>query len=295
MEYFTADSYKNAERIGNPYEIKNKLYTKIKYECPRCSGLGIIASRVENGHIVPIPVAGGVCFQCEGRKFITKEVRLYTQKEYEANKAAAEKTKARKEQERKEQMEREFESNRAKWLAEAGFNPQGETYMYYGESYSIKDELKAAGFKFDYLLKWHIAEVPAGYENEVIKFTVDELYTMSAWGKGYQNSDAQKIVEDRVAQATGAADTKWFGEVGTKIEKRRVTLFRKGGFEGRYGYTSIITFVDEDGYIFQWFTATNPIYEVGSEVYLSGTIKAHDEYKGKKTTTLTRCKLKGVE
>ena len=294
MEYFVADSYKNAERVGEPFKNeKGNLCTKIKYKCPRCSGLGLIAARVENDHIVPIPVDGGVCYQCRGARFISKVVRLYTEKEYNSMKNAAEKAKARKEQEQKEKMEREYAATKEKWLADAGFNAQGETYMYYGESYSIKDELKAAGFKYDTLLKWHIAN-PAGYEDKVIKFHVDDLYTFSAWGKGYQNANAQELVDKAVAKATGAADAEWFGEVGEKISKMTMKLVRKGGFEGRFGYTNIFTFVDAEGHVFTWFTATDQPFEVGEELFVNGTIKAHDEYKGTKSTVLTRCKLQGV-
>ena len=295
MEYFVADSYKNADRIGTPYKNnKGNLVTKIKYKCPRCGGLGIIAAGVENGHIVPIPVANGICYQCGGAKYFTKEVRLYTKKEYAAIQTSKERAKTKKEQERKEKMEREYETNCAKWLEENGFDAEGHTYMFYGDSYSIKDELKAAGFKFNYLLKWHKAD-PAGYEDKVIEFRLDELYTMSAWGKGTQNSDAEKIVEKRIAEVTGAANREWYGETGEKIDKVLMTLIYKGEFESRYGFTNILKFEDAEGHLFTWFTATNRKEEIGTKLYVSGTIKEHAEYKGEKSTTLTRCKLKGVD
>ena len=291
---FTADSYKNAERVGEPFEQKGKIYQKIRMKCQRCSGLGIIANRVENGQIIPIPVAQGICFACGGAKYITKEVRLYTEKEYAAMQTGKERAKAKKEQEQKEKMEREYESNRAKWLEDNGFDAEGRTYMFYGDSYSIKDELKAAGFKFSPLLKWHKAD-PAGYEDKVIEFKFDDLYTMSAWGKGTQNADAEKIVEKRVAEVNGSADREWYGEIGQKLDKIVVTLVRKGGFESRFGYTNVLKFEDAEGHLFTWFTATVREEEVGTKFYLSGTIKEFAEYKGEKSTTLTRCKLKGVD
>lgn len=295
MEYFVADSYKNADRVGTPYKNdKGNLVTKIKYACPRCSGLGIIAARVENGHVVPIPVDGGICYQCGGAKYITKEVRLYTEKEYAAMQTGKERARVKKEQEQKEKMEREYEANRAKWLADNGFDAEGRTYMFYGDSYSIKDELKVAGFKFNPLLKWHKAD-PAGYEDKVIEFRLDELYTMSAWGKGTQNNNAEQIVEKRIAEVNGTADRQWYGEVGQKIDKIAMTLVGKGGFESRYGYTNILKFEDAEGHLFTWFTATEQEYAIGAKLFVSGTIKEHSEYKGVKSTTLTRCKLKGVD
>ena len=296
MEYFVANTYKDAERIGEPFtNEKGNLCTKIKYVCPRCNGKGIIVARIENDRLVPIPVDGGICYQCGGERYVRKIVRLYTKKEFDAMQKANARAKEIREAKREAQMQAEYESNKAKWLAAAGFNTSGETFMFYGESFSIKDELKAAGFKFDYLLKWHIAEVPEGYEEKVIKFNVNELYTFSAWGKGCINADAAQIVEERVNAAAGVEDRNWYGEVGDKIVELPVTLVSKGGYESRYGYTNIYTFEDEDKHLFSWFTSTNQVFSVGDKVLMSGTIKQHDEYKSVKRTVLTRCKLKGVE
>lgn len=296
MEYFVADSYKDAERVGEPFRNDSgNLVTRIKYICPRCNGKGIIAARVENGRIVPIPVANGVCFQCGGDRFISKVVRLYTEKQYLSAKKAQEKAKEKRAEDAKAKMEQEYETNKTKWLAAAGFNSLGETYVFFGESFSIKDELKAAGFKFDYLLKWHIAEIPEGYEDKVIKFDVNELYTFSAWGKGVINADAAKIVEQRINAAMGETDRYWFGEIGDKITELPVTLVSKNGYESKYGYTNIYTFEDENKHLFSWFTTTNQIFSVGNKALLSGTIKQHDDYRGVKRTILTRCKLKGVD
>ena len=82
MEYFTADSYKNWERIGEPFtNSKGKLYTKVKCKCDRCHK-GVYVTRVENGVPVPHPAYGGVCLKCGGDGYLMEEVRLYTEKEY---------------------------------------------------------------------------------------------------------------------------------------------------------------------------------------------------------------------
>ena len=64
--YKLANSYQGAEKIGEPFEKNGKLYSKIKYTCPRCGGLGIIVARVENNQPIPIPVDNGVCYECLG-------------------------------------------------------------------------------------------------------------------------------------------------------------------------------------------------------------------------------------
>ena len=96
MEYYTADTYKDCPRIGNPFYNKSgKLATKVKCKCDRCTN-GIYAIGVEKGRIKPYPVAGGVCFKCEGVGYEIKEVRLYTESEYKTMQRNKEKSKRKK-------------------------------------------------------------------------------------------------------------------------------------------------------------------------------------------------------
>ena len=85
MKYFVADSYKNFDIVSDAFENdKGKMCVKIKRPCPRCSGLGIIVARVENGQMIPISVDSGICYKCGGSRFEEKIVRAYTEKEYNA-------------------------------------------------------------------------------------------------------------------------------------------------------------------------------------------------------------------
>ena len=93
MKYMVAPSYKYAE-IVKIDEENHKAY--IKEKCDRCSGHGIIASRIENGHIVPIPVDGGICYKCGGSGIVSKWVKAYTEKEYAQYLRAQERARERK-------------------------------------------------------------------------------------------------------------------------------------------------------------------------------------------------------
>ena len=105
MNYFTADTYKNWERVGEPFtNSKGKLYTKVKCKCDRCHK-GVYVTRVENGQPVAHPAYGGVCLKCKGAGYLTDEVRLYTEKEYAAMQSRNEQARAKKEQEQKEAQE----------------------------------------------------------------------------------------------------------------------------------------------------------------------------------------------
>lgn len=290
MEYVVSKSYRDWERIGEPYDKGGKPYTKIKSKCDRCSGLGIIASRVENGEIIPIPVDGGICYKCGGSKYITKEVRLYTPHEMEVIERNYEAAKARKETARREQMEKEYAHKKEVWLETHGFAEDGSSYIVTGETYSIKDELKDAGFKYDPVLKWHRASAD-GYEDRVIKIKVDDFFEFSAWGDGHYITGAADKIEALLNQNTQPSTSEWQGEVGDHIKGLSVTLVRKTFFEGRYGITNVLTFEDENKNVYTWFTSTVMQREVGEQFKIKGTIKEHNEYKGVKSTILTRVKV----
>ncbi|MBO7535556.1 MAG: hypothetical protein J6T34_00255 [Bacilli bacterium] len=296
MEYFTAKKYENWKRVGEPFtNEKGKLCTKVTDTCPRCSGHGIIAARVENGRIVPIPVDGGICYQCGGSGKISEVVRLYTQKEREALDRAAERRHEQAEQEReirKEKMIAEAGEKAAQWRIKNGISEENSTYVITGDSYSIKDELKSAGWVYSPALKWHKAS-PEGYEDRVLKLDADFLQIeYSAWGDGYFPADLAKKVDAALNALLPPSHSEWLGEVGDKIKNHLVTLVRYNtcaGFRG--GLQNIFTFEDEEGNVLTWFTSTNSDIEVNDKFYLEGTIKKLDEYKGTKQTVMTRCKL----
>lgn len=86
----------------------------------------------------------------------------------------------------------------------------------------------------------------------------------------------------------------WIGEVDTKVE-----------FTGRvdsavehhtdYGYTYLVKVETPDGLVKMWTKAAAMVeLEAGQVVTIAGTVKAHDEYKGRRETTISRPKLVGV-
>ena len=69
MKYMVAPSYKNASIVEINEETK-KAYIKIT--CDRCGGRGIVASRIENGKIIPIPVDEGICYITDPLYFLCR-------------------------------------------------------------------------------------------------------------------------------------------------------------------------------------------------------------------------------
>ncbi len=131
MEYYTADFFNDAERLGAPYQIKGKLYTRVKCRCGRCGGTGVFKTF-------------GTCYECNGTGHVIKETRLFTKEEkeqYQKEKAAE------NENFEREQLTREQEAKR-NWLEYNNFDEDGNTFIVLGDSYSIKDKLKSFGFKY---------------------------------------------------------------------------------------------------------------------------------------------------
>ena len=266
-KYMLAPSYRDFETIGTPFIKENKMYTKIKYDCPRCSGKGIIIARIENGQPIPIPVDGGVCYQCLGKKFLVK-----------------------REAERREKMEAEFEQKRLKWLSDNEFTKEGKTYVITGDSYSIKDDLKENGFRYNPVLKWHKAD-PGNYKDHVVEIDINDIAEASAWGEYHYLTSAQSFVAQKIApEQEETTPSEWVGTVGDKITAT-VTFVRKGWCDNRFGGSNIYTFRDANGNQIVWFTSVLMDKEVGDTFNIKATVKAHNEYKGKKNTVISRAKI----
>lgn len=157
MKWMVAPSYANAT-IKKVNEDTHKAY--IEDTCDRCGGRGIIVARVENGQPIPIPVDGGVCYKCGGSGKIQKWVKAYTESEYDSYIKATERRKARSaeiaEQKRQEELNKR-EAKRIEWMRTQGYDVTNPVVHIVagGNTYDIKDELKAAGCRFDRALGWY--------------------------------------------------------------------------------------------------------------------------------------------
>lgn len=288
-ELMVAKSY-TGSKILKQFEKGGKPYATIQIECDRCTK-GIYAIGVENGQIKPHPVANGVCFKCGGTGYFTKDVRLYTEKELEAVERANKRARQKKAEKQEKKMKAEFTQRKADWLEKNNFSADGYTYIITGDSYSIKDELKAGGWRFDPVIKWHKAD-PAGYEDRVIKINVEDCFEGSAWGDYHYKTGAKDYIDNLLAATQPKVDSEWIGEVGDKIANIKAQLIRKYTIDGKYGVTTLYGFQDENGNIINWWSSTFQDVELNDWVLIiRATIKKLDEYKGVKQTVITRAKL----
>ena len=293
-KFFVADSYKDMEIIGEPFENeKGRLYVKVKGVCPRCGG---------SGHYSYNEMDGTRCYGCMGSGISIQKIRAYTEKEYTRMKAANERAKAKREVE-KEAKARDLVENAEKYKHEValklGFGENNKAYLVYGDdTFAIKDKLKELGARFDPTLKWFFSKevaLPEGYK--LCEMSFDELYNYNPQTKWAEfKEDAKAIVTRRMIELKGPSTSEYYPGV-EKERVRNITAKVKSirGFEGAYGYTSVYTFTSEN-YVFVWMSSKcNVDFAVGDTVDLTGTIKKFDEYMGVKNTYLTRCIVKPIK
>lgn len=298
MEYFVAKSYQNYDYdTTKAYKKSGKLYVSASCKCGRCVN-GVFVSRIENGQPVPHPNANGVCFQCGGSGVIRKEVRLYTESEYNAAQKASERAKAKKEEEaaaaRKKLVE-DSEKNKKEWWTKNGVGEDGLIWIVFGDTYAVKERLKELGCRFSPVLKWYSPvpiEVPAGCGLLSIPF--DEVYE---WNPHMKNAffyeDAQKKVEKLIQVAEGPSNSEYVGTVGERLRNITVRYDSTRGFMSKWGYNFIYQFKIGEN-ILIWITQKELNFKAGDVVDLTGTIKEHQEYNAVKQTYLTRCIIKKI-
>lgn len=288
MEYFTADTYKNWERIGEPFEKNGRLYTKVKEDCSRCGGTGIYKwGAVING----VPQYMDICFKCDGRKFFQKEVRLYTEKELEALNKAKANRQEKVDAARRLSVEEKAAKKQAEWMEWNGFNEEGTTFVVLGNTFEVKDDLKDAGCKFSKELKWHCAhsiEAPEGCTVIEVPFKKVFQWCGYAWTPDFTGAEFMKALE---AENRPASNSEFIGEIGERLRNIDCT-FEREWYNNQYGFY-VYTFSDgKNKYSWSTSKVLPPSLEVGAEVSLTGTVKDHREFLGVKTTCLNRCLIK---
>ena len=284
-KYLTAKSYRHMNWEGEPFEENGKMYVIVSEPCLKCGGHGRISyfGNIDNG----------ICYDCHGTGVNRQKVRAYTEKEIAAQEAAA----ARKEARRIKALEDGSETNRKAWMKRHGFGEDNLTWCVFGDdTYGIKDWLKEQGCKFDPLLKWHCdqpLDVPAGYGMFSIDF--NDIFDWDMYSKeANYKENAKEEIERKFHEAEGPSNSEYVGEVGERLRNLTAVYKSVRGFSGAYGYVNIYTFnCGED--ILVWFTTKELNLEKGAVVDLTATVKKHEEFRGVKTTQLSRAIVKEIK
>lgn len=259
---------------------KNGTQYILHRACPKCGGNGVIEHYYFN--------AGGVCFKCDGTGRFDHMEMIRTP-EYE--KKLFDRRVAR---ERKKNEARNIE-----WKERMGFKAGFIVFVVVGvNTYNIKDELKAAGAKFNGLIGWYFGSDPGS------KYTTVEVDLFPAIEEDYAgalilSNDAEDLVKTVVsAWEIENDDSDYFMTEGAKFEVNAIYEF-KTGYDTQYGYTYIHSLrvgkarlVWKTGKLLEYFEdGDTKFYQVGDTVRIKGTVKEHSEYRNKKQTVVTRCKV----
>ena len=289
------EELKNTRRVHFEKVDKNGTHVFVDCTCSRCGGDGIIPYF---GH-----VDHGVCFKCGGSGVGgNEEIKVYTN-EYGA-KLKAQRA-AREEAKRQKLIAESVEWNK-EWMEREGFNAEGITYLVLGNTYEIKDELKAHGAKFNYMLGWHMPNAE-GYDAVPVQM---EKITQHLWNGRLDYISNYSEIRELVSKLKDEAEqlpkvkngepvSEYVGKVGERLEFE-ADLVGEFTFETP-GYMSwetelmhIYKFKTAEGNIVVWKT-TSYIKEYFEDdvkhFTFKGTVKEHSEYKGEKQTVLNRVKI----
>lgn len=182
--------------------------------------------------------------------------------------------------------------SKEEWLMKNGFNPDGLTYCVIGETYSIKNKLKELGYRYSPILKWHAA-APSQEISDRTHVVID-FHDIYEWNEELNTPFFLESAEEKInkvfAEANGPSHTEYVGYIGDRLRNITAIYSSSRGYMGHNYYTYIHTF-NADNACLVWFTTKELILEKGTPVLLSGTIEAHEEFRGVRTTRISRCKI----
>jgi len=107
----------------------------------------------------------------------------------------------------------------------------------------------------------------------------------SIW-PAYERAMAREV--ERRQRLASVAGSTYQGVVGESFGPVFVTVTRVIDIEGQFGASHLHLMQDAAGNAYKWFSSSER-REAGDFVRLSGAVKKHEDYKGVKSTVLTRC------
>ena len=274
-------------------------------KCWKCGGSGwYYWGAVINGS----PQYGGVCFACGGSGKTFQSWKEYTP-EYQR----------KLDERRRKSHAKQWDAERQSVLAKKGFNAEGKTYKVLGETYSIKDAIKAEGGRYNNILGWYFTSPTDAFKTVEIDWTdllVENQPTKTSFGgfsykEGYK--DILKAITDEAMppEEKPTPVTKHIGKEGERLTLTATLVSKRYIDTVSYNYSTsedlyLYTFNDADGNILKWFSTASlgkwadkwddnngghqlwANAEEGDTLTFKATVKKHDEYNGLKQTVLTR-------
>jgi hypothetical protein len=89
-------------------------------------------------------------------------------------------------------------------------------------------------------------------------------------------------------KAASTRSNQWVGNVGDKLPPTKIKVVATSLHDGMYGTTQRVQMEDGAGNMYTWWNTGKHDMEKGASYTIKGTIKKHDDYRGQKSTVLTR-------
>lgn len=274
-------------------EDKNGSRYYIDTKCPRCGGTGRLPEykRIDNG----------VCYLCGGSGYHETNIKVYREDYHEKLVAK-----------RLAKIRAGASEYNKEYLRRFGLSENGEAWVVLGNTYEIKDDLKEEGAKFSDGMGWHFDHKPEKYDTLYLEAStvigIDDdgrdvhfLVYSEMTGRvdmrcGWWLADYVKKAQEEYVESHKVGE--YVGAVGERVSIDAIydgcSSFERKSFSG-YGTTTmwVERFVDEHQNLLVWITSSNVMCdkEKGDMVKVTGTVKEHKDYKGKRQTVLARCKV----
>lgn len=258
------------------YVRTDKNGTKIYHDCTcqRCGGLG--ASEAWK-------FTGMTCYECGGSGISkTRVIKEYTP-EYAAKLEA-------KREARWAKQQAELKAKAAKLNEEflAEYFPEGKIYfpvVSEEQGWAIIDEMRAAGVNV-VNNQWYFTHRPENIP--VVEATPLEVTSINWNGIREFDQGMWRVIDAKIEALK--PESQYVGTVGEKITVTAV-VGHTAWYDTQYGTTYIYNFTTLEGNLLVWKSGSGHRYDEGDVVEITATVKEHSEYRGKKQTSLLRCKI----
>ena len=104
------------------------------------------------------------------------------------------------------------------------------------------------------------------------------------------NKDLERVAK-RKAAFDAESGSEYVGEVKDRITVKVKSVKCVTSWETEFGITRIYKIIGEDGNVYTWKTGKFIDDEESVNMSITGTVKAHTEFRGIKQTELTRCRV----
>ena len=108
------------------------------------------------------------------------------------------------------------------------------------------------------------------------------------WGLAVSLLSAYLREQDQLRQRERKADSQYVGVVGQRSVFDGLGVVSLRAYDGNYGVTTRIEFINADGCVLIWWASGHPALSQGDTVSIKATVKKQEGYKGVRQTTITR-------